>query len=69
MRWPSGPLKSITDRITKGTTPTTFGKAFTAEGINYIKAEALNGDSNLDLGGVYFIDDDTHNILKRSILF
>ena len=61
-------LKSITSKITKGTTPTTMGFDFIDYGINFIKAEALNGDSELDAEGFAYINDDAHNKLKRSIL-
>ncbi len=62
------PLKEISIRITKGTTPTTMGRPFVEEGINFIKAEALNGDTNLDESGFAFIDEETHQLLQRSIL-
>jgi len=61
-------LKCITDRITKGTTPTTVGFDFTDSGINFIKAEALNGDSELDTQGFAYINESAQNKLKRSIL-
>ena len=61
-------LKNITTRITKGTTPTTMGFDFIDYGINYIKAEALNGDSELDMQSFSYINDVAHNKLKRSIL-
>ncbi|MEX2492886.1 MAG: restriction endonuclease subunit S [Nitrospirales bacterium] len=61
-------LKDICIRITKGTTPTTMGRPFVEEGINFVKAEALNGDTSLEQGGFAFIDEDTHQMLRRSIL-
>ena len=61
-------LKNLTTRITKGTTPTTIGFDFIDYGINYIKAEALNGDSELDMQSFSYINDTAHNKLKRSIL-
>ena len=61
-------LKKIALKITKGTTPTTIGFDFVDYGINYIKAEALNGDSELDMAGFAYINDAAHNKLKRSIL-
>src|SRR5690606_6659258 len=54
--------------VTKGTTPTTYGMPFTEEGINFIKAEALNGGATLDENGFSFISEDTHEKLKRSQL-
>lgn len=61
-------LRNITSKITKGTTPTTVGFDFLDEGINFIKAEALNGDSELDMSGIAYINAEAHNKLKRSIL-
>ena len=61
-------LKDISVKITKGTTPTTMGRPFVEEGINFIKAEALNGDTSLDRNGFAFIDEGTHQLLQRSIL-
>ena len=41
---------------------------FTDFGVNFIKAEALNGDSSLDNSGFAFVSESTHEKLKRSIL-
>ena len=41
---------------------------FTDSGVNFIKAEALNGDSSLDNSGFAFVSESTHERLKRSIL-
>jgi type I restriction enzyme S subunit len=68
MRWPTVILGEIAELVTKGTTPTTLGHQFTEEGVNFIKAEALNGDSGLDPSGFFFIDQETHEMLGRSIL-
>jgi type I restriction enzyme, S subunit len=68
LTWPEVSVQEISLRITKGTTPTTLGEAFTDHGVRFIKAEALNGDSNLDANGFAFIDEKTHELLRRSIL-
>lgn len=68
MKWATHSIAEITDVVTKGTTPTTLGKQFTDSGIYFIKAEALNGDSGLDHGGFSYIDEDAHELLRRSIL-
>jgi type I restriction enzyme, S subunit len=68
MMWQSSSIGDLTAVVTKGTTPTTFGRPFTNSGINFIKAEALNGDSNLEDNGFSFIDDETNELLRRSIL-
>jgi len=61
-------LSQMTKVVTKGTTPTTLGEPFTDSGVNFIKAEALNGDSNLEPHGIACISESTHEKLKRSIL-
>jgi type I restriction enzyme S subunit len=67
MSWPMTRIGQFTHVVTKGTTPTKE-QGFADSGINYIKAEALNGDSTLDLSGGFFISEDVHQTLKRSIL-
>ena len=66
MSWRTHSIAKIADVVTKGTTPTTLGKQFTDSGIHFIKAEALNGDSGLDRGGFFYIDEDTHALVRRS---
>jgi type I restriction enzyme S subunit len=61
-------IGDISHLVTKGTTPTTMGKPFTDQGIRFIKAEALNGDTYLSQSGMVFIDEETHQLLKRSII-
>jgi len=61
-------LKDFCVKITKGTTPSTYGFPFVESGINYIKAESI-----LEGGGILpntfaFVDEATHEYLKRSIL-
>lgn len=61
-------IDEISHIVTKGTTPTTYGMPFTDEGVNFIKAEALNGDASLDYNGFSFISEGTHEKLARSQL-
>src|SRR6202166_2713536 len=68
MSWRRQRVAEITLVVTKGTTPTTLGRQFTDGGVNFIKAEALNGDSGLDMAGVSNIDDEIHELLKGSVL-
>jgi type I restriction enzyme S subunit len=68
MSWRPTPIAAITDVVTKGTTPTTLGRQFADSGVNFIKAEALNGDSGLNVEGFFHIDEDTHQLLGRSVL-
>lgn len=53
MKWQIAQIRKFTHVVTKGTTPTKK-QGFSDSGINFIKAEALNGDSTLDLSGNFF---------------
>ena len=68
MIWTVSKIDEIAEIVTKGTTPTTYGMPFTDAGVNFIKAEALNGDSSLDNSSFVFVSESTHERLKRSIL-
>ncbi len=68
MSWSKTTIGKVATVATKGTTPTTCGMPFTDSGVNFIKAEALNGDSSLDWSGFTHIAESTHEKLKRSIL-
>ena len=68
MSWATSKIDNIAEVVTKGTTPTTYGMPFVDSGVNFIKAEALNGDSALDSSGFAFVSESTHEKLKRSIL-
>ncbi len=68
MSWTVSKIYEIAEIVTKGTTPTTYGMPFTNSGVNFIKAEALNGDSSLDSSGFTFVSESTHEKLKRSML-
>ncbi len=64
--WEVKRLDEIAKVITKGTTPTTLGKKYSADGINFFKVESLD-----ELGGIVEeklakIDSETHQLLKRS---
>jgi type I restriction enzyme S subunit len=66
-QWEVAPLKALCERITKGSTPTSYGYSYTTEGIRFVKAE------NIDSNGIAatttsYIDDETNKFLKRSIL-
>ncbi|MGI9345875.1 MAG: restriction endonuclease subunit S, partial [Gammaproteobacteria bacterium] len=66
----SAPLQisDIASVVTKGTTPTTYGMLYVEEGLNFVKAEALNDDSGLDPNGFAQISEETHDRLARSKL-
>jgi restriction endonuclease S subunit len=61
-------LGELTTKITKGTTPSTIGNSFKEVGINFIKAEAVTKDGNIDSSKFTFIDNETNNKLRRSQL-
>ncbi len=65
MSWRPKTLKDISTKITKGTTP----KHFTDNGVTFIKAGSLNGDSSLNEQGFTWISEETHHgSLTRSVL-
>lgn len=59
-------LSEITTLVTKGTTPTTLGHSFTDSGVNFIKAESVTLDGQIDESVFAYIDEATHRKLKRS---
>lgn len=62
------PLADLCLVVTKGTTPTTLGKPFVSEGINFIKAESILDSHGIDKNKFAFIDSETNDLLKRSII-
>lgn len=66
--WKESILASECDLITKGTTPTSVGREFQNSGINFIKIESLTELGEIIKEKVAFIDNYTHNLLKRSQL-
>lgn len=63
------PLSELCSVVTKGTTPTTLGKPFADRGINFLKAESILDNHSLDKGKFAHIDEETHDMLKRSIIY
>lgn len=66
--WDAIRLADVVERITKGTTPTTLKRAFVSEGVNFIKAESITDDGYFIEDKFAFIDDETHELLRRSQL-
>ena len=61
-------LGELVELITKGTTPTTIGGRFASNGVPFVRAQnIMNGTVCFDEDALY-IDDDTHKLLKRSII-
>ena len=66
--WKEVKLRDLTTRITKGTTPSTYGFEYTKEGVNYIRAEGISKDGYVDEDTFYKINSECHKKLKRSQL-
>ncbi|GAB3124782.1 restriction endonuclease subunit S [Glaciibacter psychrotolerans] len=61
-------VRKLSDFVTKGTTPTSIGRRFTARGVNFIKVETIAPDGRYLSGREAHIDSETHEILRRSQL-
>lgn len=61
-------VRDISDLVTKGTTPTSVGRAFVSRGINFIKVETITSDGRFIPGKEGHVDSATHAILRRSQL-
>ena len=66
--WEVVRLGDESERITKGTTPTTLGRQYTSSGVRFLRVENISDDGTITGGKLRFIDQDTHSILSRSIL-
>jgi len=66
--WTECLLGEISSKITKGSTPTTYGYKYQNEGINFIKIENVV-KGRIDLKSIHqFISEEAHNSQKRSQL-
>ena len=66
--WEESLLGDISSKITKGSTPTTYGFKYQNEGINFIKIENVI-DGKIDKKSIYqFISEEAHENQKRSQL-
>jgi len=59
-------LRELCELITKGTTPSTIGAEITSQGVIYIRSDALIQGRHLDRRCFTYIDENTHEQLKRS---
>ncbi len=66
--WEMKELSEITELITKGSTPTTYGYKYQEKGINFIKIENLNEDGVIEKDKLSYIDEKCYNDFKRSQL-
>ena len=65
---PKCKLNDITEKITKGTTPTTVGFSYENYGINFIKIESINDDGSLNFKMLSHINKSCYEKLSRSQL-
>ena len=65
-KWEMVKLGDVTDRITKGTTPTTNGFKFEETGINFIKIETIDNSGYFINHKFSYISQKCHKSLKRS---
>ena len=67
--WVNIKLSTISEVITKGTTPRGGKVAYADNGIGFLRAENIAGYDKLDLNNLNYVDEKSHNdFLKRSIL-
>jgi type I restriction enzyme M protein len=66
--WEMKELTEITEVITKGSTPTTYGYKYQEKGIRLIKIENLNEDGVIEKENLSYIDEQCYNDFKRSQL-
>lgn len=64
--WPTIAIKDLAEVVTKGTTPTSIGHAFTEDGINFIKVESISADGRLLHHKLAHISTECHEALRRS---
>jgi type I restriction enzyme, S subunit len=65
--WEVKRIKTLSDIISKGTTPTTVGADFTSDGIRFLKAENIF-EGEVTHQPEFFISEETHTLLSRSSL-
>lgn len=61
-------LGDVAELITKGTTPSSIGGAYTESGINFVKSESIANSKHLNAAIFEKIDEETDKKLKRSRL-
>jgi type I restriction enzyme, S subunit len=66
--WQNVTIGDVTELVTKGTTPSTYGEGFTTHGVNFIKSEAVSYDGKINKSTFVYISHEMHEKLKRSQL-
>ena len=58
--WKVQPLGNVTSVVTKGTTPTTLGRQFQHDGVNFVKVESITDSGAIIINKLAKIDMETH---------
>ena len=66
--WEVKLLGEVCERITKGSTPTSYGHSFQQEGVNFVKVESLTEDGRFLPSKFAFVSEACHTEFKRSQL-
>jgi type I restriction enzyme M protein len=66
--WQTVDIRSVSERITKGTTPTTAGHTYQTQGIVFLKVESISEDGSLLPEKFAFISEECHSEQLRSQL-
>lgn len=65
--WEETKLKSLSENITKGATPTTYGFQWVSEGILFLKSDCVS-DNGFILQPPIYISNEAHETMKRSMV-
>ena len=68
MEWKIVSCSTLASKVTKGTTPSTYGHSYTTSGVTYIRVEAIKADGTIDQEALLKISDAAHKLLSRSEL-
>jgi len=66
--WETTKLSELSEHITKGTTPTTYGFGYTASGIHFIKVESIDDRGAFVPENIPHISEEANEVFSRSIL-
>lgn len=66
--WETTKLSELSEHITKGTTPTTYGFRYTASGVNFIKVESIDEHGVFIPENITHTSEEANKAFSRSIL-
>jgi type I restriction enzyme S subunit len=66
--WLSVELGDLTEKITKGKTPTSYGYDYIGSGVNFVKVESISDHGSIDTSEFDYIGEDAHEHLSGSAL-